>query len=247
MSEASVSIDALLKVKAGLKDYDADISGFSARIRQVASDVVKSAAYEMQKIARQIKDGQNEIHRLKTVIRSLSETKSRMVSEQQTAEQKLEVTQKQLTSTQETAVSLERQIAEQERAAARLTGEELQKANETIRRLRSQLAQTRSEIGRLSEETQRLQEQISQSRRQIHDAEVEKAKAEEDLRNAERLLAKLQDKEERMKGAQVRMNGDMDALLTASKSFEIFAVSETERGSSNVEKCVTTIDSYLSG
>ena len=247
MPEVSVSTDALARVKAALNFYHADISGFSAKMEQHSSDILKSAELEMQKIARQVEDVTKEISQLKTKINQLGEAINHMGDEKKSAEQLLESSQKLLPVKQDEAERLRKQIAELERIASEAKGEMKAAIQATINELRRKLSEVEAEIRRLKDQISALRERISQLQQKIHEARAEKAKKEDELRTTQGLLNRLRDKQERMKTAHAKLKDDMNVMLAASKSFETRAVSETEQNMGNIEKCIAAVDEYLSG
>jgi peptidoglycan hydrolase CwlO-like protein len=68
MSEITVSKDALVKVKAALRDYQNDISSFTAKMKRQSSAISESAEFEMLKIDKQIESTENEIGLFKAKI-----------------------------------------------------------------------------------------------------------------------------------------------------------------------------------
>ena len=68
MPVISVSKDTITKVKTALNDYHIDISGFSIKVEKQASDISKSAMFEMQKVSQKIIGTTNKTNRLKTEI-----------------------------------------------------------------------------------------------------------------------------------------------------------------------------------
>ena len=90
-----------------------------------------------------------------------------------------------------------------------------------------------------------IKERIVQLTQEIQKATDEKTKKEDELNTAKRRLDRLQNKEERMRAALARINDNMNALLSASKSFETRAVSKTEKSIGGIEKCIAAVDAYL--
>jgi chromosome segregation ATPase len=316
MPAVNVSKDALTNVKAALKDYQIDISGFSAKAEQQLSDISKSAEREMKIITNRIEDTIKKINQCKAEINRLDETIDQATNEKARAEQRLAVAQSELITKQDEAAFLRKRIQElavelEEKPAVADGGssglrnimdagasgaaspsplwepaldilslatrggvrgippgadgnvapvaqatwnmgvagsEELMRGTirqhgsnagvelerkqyiaQQIEQMRSRLSQVEAEIRRLQNEISELKERISQLQRTIDVARSEKAKKEDELRIAERLLDRLQNKHERMKSALSKLNDSMNTMLSASKSFETRAVSNTEK------------------
>ena len=246
MSAVSVSKDALAKVKTALNDYHIDISGFSIKVEQQASDISKSATFEMQKVSQQILETTNKTERLKTEINRLVEAANQMAGEIKKTEQRNETAQNQLAAKQNKTVYLKRQIAELEQTAANAEGEAKQSIQIQISQLRNQSCQVESEIRALQNKIHELKNQTSQLQQKIYSTQAEKAKKEDELCITERFLDRLQNKQERMNVALAKLDDNIKTMLSASKSFETQTVSQTEQNMGNIQKCIVAIDDYLS-
>ncbi|MDR0219944.1 MAG: hypothetical protein LBI54_00885 [Lachnospiraceae bacterium] len=245
MPGVSVSIDALTRVKAALNDYQIDISGFSQRIEQQSADIMKSAEREMQKIAQQIEETRSAIWQLKEKIIRLEEDIKRMGNDIKATERKIEATENRIGAKQKEADCIREQIAELERAAANAQGEAAVRIREQLSELRELLAQVEAEIRGLRNELSDLKARITQLQQGIRDARSERVKAEDKLHAAERVLDRRQNKHERMKATVIKLNDQMEAILSASKSFETRATSKAEESAGNIDKCLAAIEAYL--
>ena len=107
------------------------------------------------------------------------------------------------------------------------------------------LSEVESEITQLHQNINDLKRLLSEIAQKLPELKAEKAKAEDVLKNEQRRLGVLKNKEERMKSALGKLNDNMNTLLSASKSFEAKAISQTAKTSSSIEKCMDVIDEYL--
>jgi len=240
-------MDALVQVKTALQDYQTDISGLSGRMRQHVADVSQSADIEMRRIGDQIDGVVSQIKTLKGEIQSLTETINRKIDEKRLTEQKLEIVQGQLEQEQKQADSLAEWIASLEESAARAEGEVKEGILRQIRKLQGQLSEVKSKIVHLQDQIPVLTGRILRLQRETEEVKTKKARKERDLCEVEVLLNRLQDKQERMRVALVKMNANMDVLLSAAGSFEMRTASEMSGHAGNVNKCITTVEAYLGG
>ena len=246
MCEVSVSKDALVKVKTALKEYHIDISGFSTRLEQHTTEILKSAELEMQKIKRQIEETVERINQLKTRIKQLDDAISQMTNEMRSAELNIETMQNQIVIKQNKADHIKQNIAVLEKMVSNTTDTDaITEIQEAISKLLRQLSQIESEINHLRNQIMELQERILQLKRTIKEAKYDKAKCEDELLATERLLDRLENKQERMKTALDRLNDNIETILAASKSFETRATSKAEQSVGNIDKCIAAIDEYL--
>ena len=114
-----------------------------------------------------------------------------------------------------------------------------------LHQLLRRLDQVKSEIEHLQDEILGLDKRISQLRQEIDEVRVEKGQKENELTAAKKRLGKLEAKRENMKMALAKLNDNMNTMLSASKSFETKAASETDKSTSGINKCIAAIDAYL--
>jgi len=247
MPEVNVSRDALIKVKSALNDYDTDISGFTAKIRQCSSDISRKCDYEMKRIDEDIHESEQKIAKLKNDIGKLANKIAQMTQEKERAEKELEASEMQLEALQRQAEALRTEISRLEQQLSQTKDPEAQaEIQRQINQLRQELSKVEQQISQMREKISQLKQKISELTRTIPEAKAEKAKSEDALRAEQQRLDLLKNKKERMVSALGKLNDNMNVLLTASKSFEAQATSQTEKTASNIDKCMDAIDEYLS-
>jgi len=131
------------------------------------------------------------------------------------------------------------------RSATEATDETSEKIRMQISQLQRQLSQVKSEIRDLEKEVSELEKRIPKLRLEIHRTETTKTNREENLREEKGRLDRRQHKQQMMKSALERLRENMNSLLTAAKSFETQAVSETEKSVGGIDRCIAAIDAYL--
>ena len=247
MADVNVSRDALVKVKSALSDYDTDISGFSAKMRQCSTDITRKCEHEMKKVAREIQKSQQEISELKQKIDELTDKIAQLNQDKERAEQELEASEMKLEAKQREAESLRAKISQLEHQLSQTKDPKAQEPIQNeINQLKQKLAEVEREITQLRQKINDLKRLLSEIAQKLPELKAKKAKAEDALRAEQRRLELLKNKEERMKSALGKLNDNMNTLLSASKSFETKAISQTEKTSSSIEKCMDAIDEYLS-
>jgi len=247
MPEVNVSRDALVKVKSALSDYNTDISGFYAKIRQCSTEVSHKCNFEMKKIADEVQESEQKITELKSKIEKLTNKIAKMAQEKERAEKELEASEMQLEALQRQAEALRAQISQLGQQLSRTKDPEAQEAiQRQISQLRQELSKAEQHISQMREKVSQLKQKISELAKVIPEAKAEKAKSEDALRTEQRRLELLKNKKERMVSALGKLNDNMNTLLAASKSFETRATSQTEKTTSSIEKCMDAISGYLS-
>jgi len=86
MSEVAVSKDALVKVKTALRDYQTDLSSFTAKMKRQSSAISESAEFEILKIDKQIEGTENEIDLIKAQIDFLDDEIKKRTHEKKSSE-----------------------------------------------------------------------------------------------------------------------------------------------------------------
>lgn len=242
-----VTTEALQTIKSALDTFLFDINGISMRATNNADEITEECKNHLKRIKAEIAQVEVQITTLNKQIADL--------------EVKIEQATSQYNALLARIPQLENNIRSLNLRSSAL--------NLQITSLRSQLANTDND-----DERQQIQKQINALSRQISQCEVERSQLETDLQNSEQKKAELQqttntaksqkaqcqselsvqknrcnkmkDKLERLNMAYSRVETDLNAYVAATKKFEDDSSERNQSNSSAVEKCMESIEQYLS-
>lgn len=243
-----VTTEALQMVKSALSTFQTDISGLSMR----AMNDMDAITTECQTYIKQTK---SDIDQVETLIDSLEAQIFELDEKiQQASEEYNHIQNEKIPRLNEGIQAVELRISSLKSQIASLrsmsdstdSNDAYQNAQDMINELERQISSCEMERRRLENEVSEAYKRKSDLSYIISSAKSEKAKKEEELSVQKNRCYKLKDKLERLSMSYSRVEGDLYSYVSATRRFENNASERTQRNTGAVEKCIDSIEQYLS-
>ena len=112
--------------------------------------------------------------------------------------------------------------------------------------LSRQVSQCETERSQLESELQNSEQKKAELQQTINSAKSQKSQCESELSVQKNRCNKMKDKLERLNTTFSRVEGDLNAYVEATKKFEGNSLDKVKHNTTAIEKCVESIEQYLS-
>ena len=242
-----VTTEALQTVKNALSTFQSDISGLSMRATDNADDITEECKSKINLTKTEIAQVETQIAILNKQISNL-EAKIEQATNQYNAllaripqlENNIRSLNSRISALNSQIASLRSQLANTE------DDDERQQIQEQINALSRQVSQCEAERSQLESELQNSEQKKAELQQTINSAKSQKAQCESELSTQKNRCNKMKDKLERLNTTYSRVELDLNAYVAATKKFEGNASERTQSNTSAIEKCMKSIEEYLS-
>ena len=247
MAQADVSAEALSKIKSSLKKFQEANLGFGGRISLLASERITSCNNTLNSVFTQISQLEAEVKQLSAQIQQLEEQIAQKDHEKKSLQNSLPSLEQKLRSTEQQISSLNGQLrALQAQLSQTEDPDQKDVILAKIESVNSQLRVAERQQEELKQAIADAQARISALESEIAQLKTEKMRCEGVRDEKTRQLHRLRSKYEKLKSAFSAVSSELQALTSASKSFESSASESMERSTGNIDRCIAYINDYMS-
>lgn len=229
---ASVSLEALKKVKAALDHFDVDISGIAARTERSTGEVLVSAQSCISRTKSEVESIRSKVREIKDRIARIDYELPYVKGQYEQCLNQIAVLNAQIDNLQSQRAAVNSQLDasydDQEKVA-----------------LQNSLNQINSQITQLERERSGHLAQKPVLYTKMCNLENEKRQRTSELEEAERTLSFRTNKLYRMQAAYDTMERDINEYRTAVAHLEYSSARTSGRNKSAVEKCIRAIEKYI--
>lgn len=242
-----VTTEALQTVKNALATFQSEISGLSMRATNDTNTIVNGckaqitqAKSEIAQVETQISVISRQINELESEIEQTTAQYNALVARIPKLENNIRSMESKISTLNSQIISLRSHLANAE------SDEERQQIQEQENTLSNKLSHCESEKRQLEALLQTAEQKKSECQQRINSAKVQKAQCESELSVQKNRCNKMKDKFERLRSTFNRVEADLKDYVSATKKFENQAAGQTQRNTCAVEKCLESIEQYLS-
>lgn len=241
--KASVSREVLIQVRNALCRFEMDINGMSAKAERYAQETLGQGHLYLIEAKKDVEEGQVQVNRLKDEL-------ARLDYDIGEAEGQFKKSLQLIGSLNGQIASVDAQIRH---ARSQLGTAQAQAGREPDRNYDAQIASLNNQIAQLEGQRAQLQKERGEqeaerekwnSRRTL--LRQQKGDCIGRLNDAQRVLDQRRQKEQNLQSAFNRMAGDLREYVGAVCSLEQNSTSAAQRNLSAVQKCIRSIEKYLS-
>ena len=237
-----VSVEALQTVKDALTTFQTDIEGLSVRSANNADSVLADCKAHIGKT-----QVEGKISDLTKQISDLEARISRATNEYNALLSRIPQIENNIHSFNSMISSLNTQVASLRAQLANVEDDDLrQQIQAQINKLSRQVSQCEAERNQVEDELSRAEQKKTELQQTIGSAKSQKAECENELSVQKNRCNKLKDKLERLNTAFSRVEADLSAYVAVTKKFESSSSDKVQGNASAVEKCMASIEEYLS-
>ena len=242
-----VTTEALQTVKRALVTFQSDINGLSMRATNNADDITEECKGHIKQTKAKIAQVETEIVTLNNQITELEAKINRATGEYNDLLTRIPKLENYIRSLNTRISALNSQIASlRSQLANTEDDDERQQIQEQINVLSCQISQCESERSQLESELQNSEQHKAELQQAINSAKSQKSQFESELSVQKNRCNKMKDKLERMNTTFSRVEADLNAYVAATKKFEGNALERTQNNASAIERCIESIEEYLS-
>lgn len=229
---ASVSLEALKKVKAALNHFDVDISGIAARTERSTEEILVSGQNCISRTKSEVQSIRSKVSEIKDRIARIDYELPYVKGQYNQCIDKIAVLNSEIDNFQSQRAAINSQLAssydDHEKAA-----------------LQNSLNQINSQITQLERERSACLEKKPVLYTKMCNLENEKGQCVFELEEAERTLSFRINKLYRMQAAYETMQRDINEYRNAVACLEYSSARTSGRNKSAVEKCIRAIEKYI--
>ena len=244
---ADVTAEALQKVKSALETFQSDINGISMRATNNAGEIIEECKNNLKQTKTEIAEVEAQTATLNKQIADLEANIEQVTSQYKAFISRIPRLENNIHSLNSRISVLNSQIASLRSQLANTNDDdERQQIQEQINTLSRLVSQCEAERSQLKTELQNSEQKKAELQQMINTAKAQKAQCESELSVQKNRRNKMKNKLERLNTTYSRVESDLNAYIAAIKKFEGNASERTQSNSSAVEKCMESIEQYLS-
>ena len=244
---ADVTTEALQTVKNALSTSQTDISGLSMRATDNADDITEECKgkinltkTEIAQVETQIAILNKQISNLEAKIEQATNQYNALLARIPQLENNIRSLNSRISALNSQIASLRSQLSNTE------DDDKRQQIQEQINALSRQVSQCEAEKSQLESALQNSEQRKAELQQTINSAKSQKAQCESELSVQKNRCNKMKDKLERLNATYSRVEADLNSYVAATKKFEGNASERTRDNSSAIDRCIESIEQYLS-
>lgn len=242
-----VTAEALHSVKEALSKFMTDIQGLSTRASNKEGDILAECK-------NQVVQSQRDVVQSEMIIAQLTNQASILRKEIKQSQLDIRAIAERIPRIQNNICSLETQISALDSQISALysqlagcDGRDIRdQIQAKINSLQSRFSQCHAAKEHHEDELRTLDIKKSELQQQLNQAKNQLSQVESDLGYEKNRCNKLKEKLERLKNSYDRVESDLSAYVSATKQFEAYSSSSAQKKVSAVDKCLSSIEEYLS-
>lgn len=242
-----VSTEALQTIKNTLTTFKTDIDGISIRSTNNAENVMEGCKAYIGQTKTEVAQVEGQIAVLNKQISELEARIAQATNEYNALVLRIPQIENNIQSLNSRISLLNAQIASLRSQLANVEDDDLrQQIQDQINALSRQVSQCESERDQLEDELSRSEKKKAELQQAINFAKSQKIQCESELSVQKRRCNKFKDKLKRLNMTYSRVEADLNAYVAATKKFEGNSSDRIQNNTSAIEKCMESIEQYLS-
>lgn len=242
-----VTTEALKAVKNALANFQSDIDGISIRSANNADDIteeckvhIRQTKAEIARVEAQITVLNKQIIDLEAKIVQTTNQYNALLARIPQLENNIRSLDSKISALYSQVSSLRSKLANTDDAGIRY------QIQGQINNLMHQISKLKTEQNRMEKELRDSNGKKNELQQIISSSKAQKVQCENDLSVQKNRCNKMKYKLERLNSAYNRVESDLNAYVIATKKFEVNASERAEGNRSAVEKCIDSVEQYLS-
>lgn len=242
-----VTTEALQTVKNALANFQSDIDGISIRSANNADDIIEECKVhirqtkaEIARVEAQITVLNKQIIDLEAKIDQTTNQYNALLARIPQLENSIRSLDSKISALYLQVSSLRSKLANADDAGIR------HQIQGQINNLMHQISKCETERNRTENELRDSEEKKNELQQVISSEKAQNEQCENELSVQKSRCNKMKDKHERLNTVYSRVEADLNAYIVATKKFEVNASERIQGNTSAVEKCMDSIERYLS-